>query len=91
MPVQTLSEACTDPSVTATVPRNRWKRSDVFGSQRRLVTLTDKPFELNSVLVHFVEICVDKTPINYREFMILCVISPFIYHTYPFFSKCARG
>lgn len=36
----TVSEASTDLSVTATVPRNRWKRSDVFGSQWRLVALT---------------------------------------------------
>lgn len=48
MPAQTLSEACTDPSVTATVPGLRRKRSDVSGSQGKLVTLPDK------------EVCADK-------------------------------
>lgn len=60
LPAQTRSEACTASSVTATVPRNRQKRSDVFGSQRKLVTLTDKALDLNSVLLYVLYTIVDS-------------------------------
>lgn len=40
-----------DASITTTVPRNRWKRSDVFGPPKEVSDVSDKRFvEFNALL-----------------------------------------